>query len=184
MSPWARSGERCIMAIRQLKSQVKSLCASFVGRGKKPTTDRDDDLPLAEHMAAATGAAVKGPHTGAAKGPPQFKRFLGDQPLNSAAYVRAAKEYVGHLEPVQRDYLYEKPYDRLADHVTASVDVSGSFYTEMYQVMNLLRAMEVPFGGRILEVGSGPGWVSEMFMCLGYEVDGIEPCEDMIRTAE
>jgi SAM-dependent methyltransferase len=49
--------------------------------------------------------------------------------------------------------------------------------------MNLLRAMEIAPKGRVLEGGSGPGWVSELLMLLGYEVVGIEPCEDLAKLA-
>jgi SAM-dependent methyltransferase len=43
--------------------------------------------------------------------------------------------------------------------------------------------MAVPFRGRVLEVGSGPGWISEILMSLGYEVVGIEPSDEMIAIA-
>ena len=36
--------------------------------------------------------------------------------------------------------------------------------------------------GRVLEVGSGPGWVTEMLMGLGFEVDAVEPSASMIRA--
>ena len=50
--------------------------------------------------------------------------------------------------------------------------------------MNLLRAMGVTPGGRVVEVGSGPGWVTEILLALGYEVDAVEPSEDMIAIAK
>ncbi len=107
---------------------------------------------------------------------PTYKRFLSDQPRRTEAFLQAAQGYVSRLEGDRLDYLYEKPAARgLAGHT--------SFYNEMYQVLNLLRAMDVPPGGRILEVGSGPGWVTEIFVSLGYEVECVEPCEDMIRIA-
>ena len=43
--------------------------------------------------------------------------------------------------------------------------------------------MDVPHRGRILEVGSGPGCVSELLMLLAYAVDGIEPCADLVAVA-
>jgi SAM-dependent methyltransferase len=71
-------------------------------------------------------------------------------------------------------WLYRKPFGH--DHKT--------FFTEMYQVLNLVEAMAVPAGGCILEVGSGPGWVTEILMLLGYAVHAVEPSADMTRIAE
>jgi SAM-dependent methyltransferase len=34
-----------------------------------------------------------------------------------------------------------------------------------------------------MEVGSGPGWVTEILMNLGFHVEAIEPCADMIEIA-
>jgi hypothetical protein len=61
------------------------------------------------------------------------------------------------------DWLYRKPFDPRPGN--------EQFFLQMYAVMNLLRAMEVPAGGRILEIGSGPGWVTELLMLLGYEAE-------------
>jgi SAM-dependent methyltransferase len=107
---------------------------------------------------------------------PARKRFLSDQPARTAAFLQAARDYVGKLEGHARDYLYQKP---------AATGAAGhpAFFNEMYQVLNLLRAMAVPPAGRVLEVGSGPGWVTEILVTLGYEVDGVEPCEEMIHIA-
>ena len=60
---------------------------------------------------------------------------------------------------------------------------NNEFYDELYQVMNLLRAMEIPYGGKVLEVGSGPGWVTEILVALGCEVHALEPSGEMIDIA-
>src|SRR5262249_31327784 len=52
-----------------------------------------------------------------------------------------------------------------------------------YNVLNLLEVMRVPRRGRILEVGSGAGWLTEILMGLGYEVYALEPSEDMSAVA-
>lgn len=115
--------------------------------------------------------------------PPIHKRFLSDQPRRTAAFLQAAKEYVGKLDDARYSHLYEKPFDRLFGPPSDPALLHGMFYQDLYQVTNLLRAMEVPFGGRMLEVGSGPGWVTEILLGLGYAVDGIDPSEDMVRLA-
>jgi 2-polyprenyl-3-methyl-5-hydroxy-6-metoxy-1,4-benzoquinol methylase len=107
---------------------------------------------------------------------PAQKRFLSGQPRRTEAFLQGAKNYVGNLDPFAHDYLFQKP-------TGFSTAAHTAFFSEMYQVLNLLKAMAVPPGGRILEVGSGPGWVTETLVTLGYEVDAIEPSEDMIGIA-
>lgn len=107
---------------------------------------------------------------------PKFRRYLSDQPGDTEAYLAAASDYVANKNEAEYAWLYCKPYERKPGN--------EAFYSEMYQVMNLLRAMNVPYGGRILEVGSGPGWVTEILVSLGYEVHGLEPSEDMIAIAQ
>jgi SAM-dependent methyltransferase len=114
---------------------------------------------------------------------PIYKRFLSDNPNKTSDFLQSAKDYVGNLPESGYAYLYEKPFDRLAGPPTSTSQLHIGFYQELYQVVNLLHAMEVPFGGRVLEVGSGPGWVSEILLGLGYSVDGIDPSGDMIRIA-
>ncbi len=74
------------------------------------------------------------------------------------------------------DWLYRKPYDPRSGN--------EQFFLQMHAVMNLLKAMDLRVNGRTLEVGSGPGWVSQLLMLLGYEVDGIEPCADLVKVAQ
>lgn len=91
------------------------------------------------------------------------------------SYLEAAHGYMRQMEGFELDWLYRKPYDPRPGN--------EQFFLQTYAVMNLLKAMDVPAGGRVLEVGSGPGWVSELLMLLGYGVDGVEPCEDLVKIA-
>ena len=72
--------------------------------------------------------------------------------------------------------MYFKPFD---DQPT-----NASYYYHMFDILSLLQAMQIPYRGKILEVGSGPGWLTEILMSLGFEVDAIEPSEDFIRVAQ
>ncbi|MFL6197854.1 MAG: class I SAM-dependent methyltransferase [Thermoanaerobaculia bacterium] len=110
-----------------------------------------------------------------AAGPPRHRRFLSEEPGRREAWLQAAREYVSRKSDGERDWLYSKPYDASPGH--------AEYFHETYALLNLLGAMAVPFRGRILEVGSGPGWISEILMTLGYEVVGIEPSEEMIAIA-
>jgi SAM-dependent methyltransferase len=58
------------------------------------------------------------------------------------------------------------------------------FFQNLYTSVNLIEAMDVMPGGRILEIGCGPGWLSEILMLLGFEVDAVEPSEQMNEIAK
>jgi SAM-dependent methyltransferase len=106
---------------------------------------------------------------------PAYRRYLSDKPQRYEAYLQAAERYVGLLAEAEKLSLYQKPFDRNPGNPT--------FYLSLYQVLNLLQAMDLPKGGRIVEVGSGPGWLTEMLIGLGFEVDAVEPSELMVRVA-
>lgn len=128
-------------------------------------------------LRAAARRLTPGPRLVVARSePPRHRRFLSESPGRREDWLEAAREYVSRKPADERAWLYRKPYD----------DSPGNaeFFHETYSILNLLGAMAVPFRGRILEAGSGPGWVSEILMSLGYEVEGIEPSEEMIAIAK
>ena len=104
------------------------------------------------------------------------KRYLSHQPLQYGQYIQAAKNYFDKVDPAEQVYLYRKPFD-LTEYNT-------QYYLDMFNVLNLLQAMRVRPGGRILDVGCGAGWVAEILVALGYTVDAVEPCEDFADVAE
>jgi SAM-dependent methyltransferase len=111
----------------------------------------------------------------ATHGPPKHRRYLSGTPARQEAWLQAAREYVSRKTDAGRAWLYRKPYDDNPGH--------PELFHETYSLLNLLGAMAIPFRGRVLEVGSGPGWISEILMSLDYEVEGIEPSEEMIAIA-
>jgi SAM-dependent methyltransferase len=44
--------------------------------------------------------------------------------------------------------------------------------------------MNIPACGKILEIGSGPGWITEILVMLGFSVEALEPSADMIEIAQ
>jgi SAM-dependent methyltransferase len=110
-----------------------------------------------------------------AHGEPRHRRYLSDSAERMEMYIQAAQQYVAQLSAEDRRWLFRKPYDYSTGH--------PAFFDEMYPLMNLLRAMGITPRGRVLEVGSGPGWVTEILVALGYEVDALEPSADMIAVA-
>jgi SAM-dependent methyltransferase len=109
-------------------------------------------------------------------GEPIYRRYLSNRLGRFDDYLSAARSYVSKKSEQEYLWLYCKPYEMSPGN--------KAFFTEMYQVMNLLEAMNVPYGGKLLEVGSGPGWVSEILVALGFELHGLEPSKDMIEIAK
>lgn len=107
--------------------------------------------------------------------PPRHRRLANDLTNQRTAFLQAATDYVENLGAGGQIFLYLKPFDRSPGHEV--------FFTEIYQVLNMIRAMALPAGARVVEVGSGPGWITEMLVMLGYQVDAVEPSADMIRVA-
>ncbi len=105
----------------------------------------------------------------------QPKRFLSGQADDPAPYIAAAKSYVSRLPPVERLWLHRKPYDPKPGNF--------EYFQVQYQLMNLIHEMQIRPGGRILEVGCGPGWVTELLLLLGFTVEAIEPAEALIEIA-
>jgi SAM-dependent methyltransferase len=68
------------------------------------------------------------------------------------------------------DYLARKPF---------SDERCGEYLMDIAQVMRLLP----PPPARLLDVGVGSGWTSELFATRGYEVLGIDISPDMIELA-
>ncbi len=109
-------------------------------------------------------------------GMPGKRRFLDDQAQAPNEFLGAAKTYVSKMEPDEVAWLYRKPIDPSPRN--------PAFYSELYPALNLIKAMNVSPGGCVLEVGCGPGWITELLMLLGFEVDAVEPSREMILIAK
>ena len=105
-----------------------------------------------------------------------YKRFLSDSPVNYQKAIEAAEAYPGKLEDGDIGWLHAKPFDPTPGH--------PQYFRLMFDLLNILQAMQIPANGRVLEVGSGPGWVTEVLLMLGYSVDALEPSKDLIAIAK
>ena len=103
------------------------------------------------------------------------KRFLSNNPVEYEKAIQSAKSYVSQIDESGVSWLYCKPYDAMPHN--------PEYFRLMYDLLNLLQAMQITPQGRILEVGSGPGWVTEILLMLGFKVDAIEPSEDLTKIA-
>ncbi len=104
-----------------------------------------------------------------------LKRFLSNNPIEYAEAIQSAKSYVTKMDESCVRWLYRKPCD--------ASPRNPQYFRLMYDLLNLLQAMQIVPQGRILEVGSGPGWVTEILLMLGFKVDAIEPSEDLTKVA-
>jgi SAM-dependent methyltransferase len=91
-------------------------------------------------------------------------------------YKEAAANYIANLAEHDRRGLREKPLDWRAGH--------PSYLTAMNQLLAALQLMALPPGSRIVEVGSGAGWATEIMASLCYKLDCIEPSAQMIAVAK
>nr|NQU92707.1 class I SAM-dependent methyltransferase [Bacteroidota bacterium] len=107
---------------------------------------------------------------------PVYQRFLTSNPIAYKKAIDAAQQYVSKLEEGNYKWLFTKPYE--------SSPGNKEYFRLMYDLLNILKAMNIPSGARILEVGSGPGWITEILLMLGFSVDALEPSEDMIKIAK
>ncbi len=106
---------------------------------------------------------------------PKFEhtRYVRDSDFKTR--IEASKGYVANLSEANREYLFYKPFDFTPGNAT--------YYSLMYNLLNILQAMKIKPGGKVLEVGSGPGWVTEILISQGFQVDAVEPSDDFIEIA-
>ncbi len=106
----------------------------------------------------------------------KYKRFLTDNPMAYQSAIEAAETYASKLGNEDHEWLYAKPFDQTPGN--------PQYFRLMFDLLNLLQVMRLPYRARILEIGSGPGWVTEMLLMMGYSVDALEPSADLIKIAQ
>ncbi|UNC93599.1 class I SAM-dependent methyltransferase [Candidatus Contubernalis alkaliaceticus] len=106
---------------------------------------------------------------------PKCKRRVFYKDRQYGEFITAAKNYVDNLAKEELEYIYRKPYDPMP--------YNGDYYQNMYGLLGLLQAMKIKPRGKVLEVGSGPGWVTEILVGLGYSVEAVEPSETFLNIA-
>lgn len=102
-------------------------------------------------------------------------RFKSDASENYGGFRDAAVDYIANLAEDDRRGLLEKPLDWNPGNT--------SYFLNMQQLLAGLQAMQLPPKARILEVGSGAGWTTEILASLAFRVDCVEPSAEMIEVA-
>jgi ubiquinone/menaquinone biosynthesis C-methylase UbiE len=112
---------------------------------------------------------------------PKFRRLVdGSSRDFYEKHVMTAKKYLERVAVADKEHgvsnHYAKPFDRNPGHAL--------YFEQVYSLLNLLQAMHIPPRACVLEVGCGPGWITEILMGLGYIVHAIEPSEDFVEIAQ
>jgi ubiquinone/menaquinone biosynthesis C-methylase UbiE len=103
-----------------------------------------------------------------------IKRLIPDADYKS--FIDAANSYVKKLDKLGYDYLYLKPFDHMP--------FSKQYFIEMYGALNLIETLHIKPYGKVLEVGCGTGWVTEILASLGFHVFALEPSKDFVNIAK
>jgi 2-polyprenyl-3-methyl-5-hydroxy-6-metoxy-1,4-benzoquinol methylase len=87
-------------------------------------------------------------------------------------YKRGAIEYPAKISAADRAHLLTKPFYDLARRNEAGLDPDT--HRHFCDFANLVNALALPPGARILDVGCGSGWLSEWLARFGYDVTGLD----------
>ena len=103
-------------------------------------------------------------------------RYKGESGDNFSRYKKTAAQYPHLLSEEEQLGFRQKPFDWSKGH--------PNFLNNMYQILGGIEAMQLDPGAKIIEVGSGTGWVTEILACLKYNVTCIEPAGMMVDVAK
>jgi glycosyltransferase involved in cell wall biosynthesis/SAM-dependent methyltransferase len=99
-------------------------------------------------------------------------------------YKRGAADYARALNAELNYYLRTKPFCNLHKPIKFSGDgMDPETSRHFYDFANMAVALALRADAKILDVGCGPGWVSEYFARLGYDVTGVDISEELIQVA-
>ena len=99
-------------------------------------------------------------------------------------YKKGARKYASALNPDLSYYLRTKPFANLHKPIKFSGDgMDPETARHFYDFANIAVALALQADAKILDVGCGPGWVTEYFARLGYDMTGIDISEELIQVA-
>ncbi|HEX5068714.1 MAG TPA: class I SAM-dependent methyltransferase [Vicinamibacterales bacterium] len=142
-----------------------------------------DTIEFLKTLAAAhTGVLNNAARTWAAETPGAPR---GSDPAAWAAFlagVAADAPYMGPAAEIERydaegetSYLLTKPFSHI-NHAQ-NVRLLHSFFVAAEQ-------LEVPFGGRVLDLGGGSGWVSELLATFGYQPFTVDLATSLLTIGQ
>lgn len=141
--------------------RLRRLVAAQLSRRFGPLPPKPSGAAAAHPAATATPAGFSGP-----------RRYVPAVGQDFAALRAAAEQYPQALaESEGFGWMRRKPYDPTERHL--------HFFQGMYAILNAVQAMRLPPGALVMDVGSGPGWVTQILVGLGYRVVALDPSEVM-----
>lgn len=103
-------------------------------------------------------------------------RYVPDARARFDELRRAAQDYPDAIaSETGLGWMRRKPYDPDFGH--------HDYFACIYAVANVIQAMRLKKGALVVEVGAGPGWLTQILIGLGYRVVAIEPSAQMIEIA-
>jgi SAM-dependent methyltransferase len=98
----------------------------------------------------------------------------GRLPSLGQDYGEGHRRYVERLGAERELWLRTKPFS-----VMPSYELLECFRT----FAHIVERLDLPLRAQVLDVGSGPGWLSEFLARCGYSVTGVDVSEDMVKIA-
>jgi SAM-dependent methyltransferase len=101
-------------------------------------------------------------------------RREGRLPSLGQDYTEAHRRYVERLGAEEELWLRTKPFSVPAGHELREC---------LRTFAHIVDRLDLDVRAQVLDVGCGPGWLSEFLSRCGYWVTGIDVSEDMVRVA-
>lgn len=99
-------------------------------------------------------------------------------------FKQGAREYAKVLSPELNYHLRTKPFANLHKPPKFSGDgMDPETARHFYDFANMAVALALRADAKILDVGCGPGWLTEYFARLGYDMTGIDISDGLIQVA-
>lgn len=138
------------------------------------------DLPVKAEPPGARASRREGT-TGEVESRPAGGRLAK---VDGIDYRCGAIEYARRLNDELNYYLHTKPFCNLHKPIRYSGDgMDPETHRHFCDFANIAATLALRAEARILDVGCGPGWLSEHFARLGYDVTGIDISDDLIAVA-
>jgi len=140
--------------------------------------------PASEYLSTLRDAVTQRARRNAAT-PEAVAKSERTQPIEDIDYKQAAVDYPHRLDEDSQYYLRTKPFVNVANktlrHSGRGLDAeTRRFFSDF---AGIVTALGLRSGQRILDVGCGPGWLSEFLARFGYHVTGVDISLAMIEIA-
>jgi SAM-dependent methyltransferase len=103
------------------------------------------------------------------------RRRRGRLPSPGHDFDRGHRTYVEQLRPADELWLHRKPF---------FAPPNDELIRCLHTFAHVQSALDLPLRAQVLDVGCGPGWLSELLARCGYWVTGVDISADMVRIAE